>query len=79
MSKLSKYKFIVNTGQPYGRMLESILTPYNHILKNIQLKKDFGSSHIEGNADNVIGITVHCGSMGVIGNLTQLFMWLINS
>ena len=66
MSKLSKYKFIVNTGCSYGRMLESILTPYNHIPEKYssQLKKDFGSSHIEGNADNVIGITVHCGSMG---------------
>lgn len=66
MSKLSKYKFIVNTGCSYGRMLESILTPYNHIPEKYssQLKKDFGSSHIEGNTDNVIGITVHCGSMG---------------
>lgn len=66
MSKLSKYKFIVNTGCSYGKMLESTLTPFNHIPEKYsdKLKKDFGSSHIEGDIDNVIGITVHCGSMG---------------
>ena len=47
MSKLSKYKFIKNTGCSYGRMLESILTPYNHIPEKYssQSKKDFEFSY----------------------------------
>ena len=31
MKKLNKYKYIVNTGGSYGKMLESVLTPYFHI------------------------------------------------
>ena len=66
MKELSKYKFIINTGCSYGRMLESVLTPFKHIPEDYskRLKKEYSECHVEGDVDNIIGITVHCGSMG---------------
>lgn len=66
MKKLNKYKYIVNTGGSYGKMLESVLTPYFHIPDSFsdKLKSQYKECHLEGDIENIIGINVQCNSLG---------------